>query len=54
MPYKLVKFKKHKHKHPQLITNGILKSTKYRNNLRNQLKHLNPISTLLKSQIKNL
>ena len=44
MPYKLVKFKKHKHKHSQWITNGILKSIKYRDNLHNQLKRLNPTS----------
>ena len=44
MPYKLVKFKKHKHKHSQWITNGILKSKKYRDNLHNQHKRLNPTS----------
>ena len=44
MPYKLVKFKKHKHKHSQWITNGILKSIKYRDNLHNQHKRLNPTS----------
>ena len=42
MPYKLVKFKKHKHS--QWITNGILISIKYRDNLHNQLKLLNPTS----------
>ena len=42
MPYKLVKFKKHKHTFSQWITNGILKSIKYRDNLHNQLKRLNP------------
>ena len=36
MPYKLVKFLKHKHK--QWITNSILKSIKYRDNLHNQIK----------------
>ena len=44
MPYKLVKFKKHKHKYSQWITNGILKSKKYRDNLHNQLKRLNATS----------
>ena len=44
MPYKLVKFKKRKHKHSQWITNGILKSIKYRENLHNQLKRLNATS----------
>ena len=39
MPYKLVKFKKHKHS--QWITNGILKNIKYRDKLHNQLKRLN-------------
>ena len=42
MPYKLVNFKKHRHKYSQFITNGILKSIKY--NLHNQLKRLNPTS----------
>jgi hypothetical protein len=42
MPYKLVKFKKHKYS--QWITNGILKSIKYRDNLHNQLRRLNPTS----------
>ena len=42
MPYKLVKFKKHEHS--QCITNGILKSIKYRDNLHNQIKRLNPTS----------
>ena len=44
MHYKLVKFKKHKHKHSQWITNSILKSIKYRDNLCNQFKCLNLIS----------
>ena len=39
MPYKLVKFKKHKH--TQWITNCIHKSMKCRDNLHNQLKRLN-------------
>ena len=42
MPYKLVKFKKHKYS--QWITNGIHKSIKYRDNLHNQLRRLNPTS----------
>ena len=41
MPYKLVKIKKHKYF--QWITNGIIKSIKYSDNLYNQLKRLNPI-----------
>ena len=50
MPYKLVK--SNKHKHSQWITNGILQSIKYRDNLHNQLKRLNPTSNmLLKRQI---
>ena len=44
MPYKLVKFKKYKDKFSQWITNGILESIKYRDNLHNQLKRLNPTS----------
>jgi hypothetical protein len=44
MPYKVIKFKTHKHKHCQWITNSILKSIKYRDNLHKQLKLLNPTS----------
>ena len=50
MPYKLIKFKKHRHKHIQWLTNGILKSTTYRDNLHNQHKRLNP--TYIEHSIK--
>ena len=44
MPYKLVTFNKYKHKNSLWITNGILKSIKYRDNLHKQIKLTNPTS----------
>ena len=39
-PSKMIKFKKHKHKHSQWITRGIIKSIIYRDNLYINLKKL--------------
>ena len=42
MPYKLVKFDKHKHKKNKWITYGIIKSIKYRDKLHLKLKQMCP------------
>ena len=44
MPYQLVTFNKYKHKNSLWITNGILRSSKYRDNLHKQIKLTNPTS----------
>ena len=44
MPYQLVTFNKYKHKNSLWITNGILKSIIYRDNLHKQIKLANPTS----------
>ena len=44
MPYQLVTFNKYKHKNSLWITNGILRSIKYRDNLHKQIKLTNPTS----------
>ena len=44
MPYQLVTFNKYKHKNSLWITNGILRSIKYRDNLHKQTKLTNPTS----------
>ena len=43
MTSKLVKFKKHKHKISQWITQGILRSIRFRDNLYKHMKSVNPI-----------
>ena len=42
LPTKTITFNKHKHKHSNWITNGIIKSIKYRDTLYRQLKKTNP------------
>ena len=52
MPFKYVKYNKHKHKETPWITNGIIKSIKYRDNLYKMLKQKPPGSQeFLNSQI---
>ena len=50
-PVKLVKFDKHKHKKSKWITNGIIKSIKFRDSLYRRLKHT-PSSDDLHSTLK--
>ena len=55
MTSKLVKFKKHKHKITQWITQGILRSIRFRDNIYKHLKSINPNSPeydTLKSNLK--
>ena len=57
MPYKLVIFIKYKHKNSLWLTNGILQSVKYRDNLHKQIKLTNPTSieySIKKDKLKNL
>ena len=42
LPSKYVKYNKHKHKKNKWITNGIIRSIKFRDNLYRQLKHTVP------------